>query len=242
MNKLTKLIAKIKALLALATSPNEHEAASAADKAATLLAEHNLSIDEIDKPAEPVIDFDPELLMVPEVWRRLIGKSLGQLYFSHYLYSPITRDNVVWDAHGFVGAEHNVKVAKLMFVYVVKAIVMRAQKAQLKRPKGEAVDYYDSFTMAAAMRVNARIQKRLAAATRYLSPNAGTTLPALVSLYERTARELALFVEQELGAGTEQQPVETNDLLGTLHGKRAGNEIGLETQIDIKTPVNQLTG
>jgi hypothetical protein len=239
MNKLSKLIAKIKALLALATSPNEHEAASAAEKAATLLAEHNLELADLKQASQPVVDFDPELIMIPEVWRRLIGKALGQLYFSHYILSEVRG----WDAHGFVGAEHNVKVAKLMFVYVVKAIVMRAQEASLKRPEKGRKEYYDSFATAAAMRINARIQKRIAAAAAgYLSPNAGTTLPALVSLYERTARELTLFVEQELGASAEQQPVETLDPLGALHGTIAGNEIGLDTQIKNETPVAKLIG
>lgn len=237
-NKLAKMVDKIKRLLALAKSPNEHEAASAAEKAATLLAEHNLSLSDLERKAEPVIDFDPELLMVPEVWRRLVGKSLGKLYFTHYLYSSVTPPHaasgikITWDAHGFVGQYHNVKVAKLMFVYVVKAIVMRAQEAAAKRPAKGRQDYYDSFAMAAAMRVNARIEKRLAAAAQgYISPNAGTTLPALISLYERTSRELALYIEQELGGAGEQQEVTTSDPLGVLHGTIAGNEIGLETQI-----------
>jgi hypothetical protein len=229
MNKLQKMIAKIKSLLALATSPNEHEAASAAEKAASLLAEHNLSMTDIEKPAEPIIDFDPELLMVPEVWRRLLGKSLGQLYFSHYAYAPT---NGQWDAHGFVGQAHNVTVAKLMFVYVVKAVVMRAQEAASKRPEKGRKEYYSSFAMAAAMRINARIQKRLGEATRgTMTPGDPTTLPALVSLYERTSRDLALFVEQQLGAGAEKQQVEITDSKGAHDGTIAGNQIGLDTQI-----------
>ena len=41
------LLEKISKLLALASSPNEHEAALAAEKAAELLAKHNLSVADL---------------------------------------------------------------------------------------------------------------------------------------------------------------------------------------------------
>ena len=41
------LLEKISKLLALTSSPNEHEAALAAEKAAELLAKHNLSVADL---------------------------------------------------------------------------------------------------------------------------------------------------------------------------------------------------
>ena len=53
-----KLIERIRKLLALAESPNEHEAALASERAQALLAEHKLSLAQVTAthatPADPI--------------------------------------------------------------------------------------------------------------------------------------------------------------------------------------------
>jgi hypothetical protein len=117
-----KIIIKIQKLLALAGSPNEHEAALALSKAQALMEEHNISMEDISAKTETselveefLTEFDlagnlPEAMPVTFVIQKLypvrcVIESVSGL--------PVVR-------HRIFGEPSNVAVAKHTFVYLCR--------------------------------------------------------------------------------------------------------------------------
>ena len=182
-----KIIDRIRKLLALATSPNEHEAASAAEKAQAMLAEYNLSMAEVEAvntngSDEIVRDDSPK---PGKIWRRPLYGAVGRLYFCQYFYAhrgPL-------DTHTFIGARHNIEVAKLMANYLEEAIIRLGNEGARSVMPHERTRYKTSFMLSCAIRLCVRLRERLAETLRNsgtIKTEAGTTLPALASLYDQT--------------------------------------------------------
>src|SRR5262245_21357752 len=95
-----KLLDRVRKLLALSTSPNENEAALAAEKAQALLAEHKLSMDEVlETDSKPVEFFHDQTERTDSrPWRRGLGMWCAKMYFAKYYFSfkkelSLTRGN-----------------------------------------------------------------------------------------------------------------------------------------------------
>jgi hypothetical protein len=241
-DKKARLLDKIRKLLALATSPNENEAMAAASKVASLLAEHNLSMDEVTAKESngPLLGVDGvKTSSVP--WRRGIAVNVAALYFSKYVFQfwkePTTTrpcGYVRYDLHHFFGEKHNVDIAILMFKYLMKTTERLAKEGSMKVAAKGRTSYMTSFKHACSIRLSQRLADRLAAARAgaVKSENTGTTLPALADLYDRTDKALSVFVKQSMGNTSIKKVKPTfNDMLGMADGRAAGDKIGLDGQI-----------
>lgn len=242
-----KVIDKIRKLLALSQSPNENEAASAAAKAQAMLAEHCLHMAEVESQGGAKVDanftMDNALQTESVKWRRWIANAVAQMYFcSHFFshkYQPRT-SGVGYkrtDTHTFVGAAENIEVCKMMFTYLC-ATVVRLSLEGAKQQARDKSSYITSFRQACAARLHSRIKERIAAAKRgEVKTEAGTNLPALMNLYTDTHNKLQAYIAEKVG-GTRhvKQRGSSNNVAGYMDGTKAGNSIGLDTQIGGRKP------
>jgi hypothetical protein len=122
----TKLLEKIQKLLSLATSPNEHEAKLAAEKANELLIRHNLSLSDLTVGESLSERYDNKPVYEGKVMS-FETKWVMQLMNSHFFVQPIYRSarkvphnpKLNRPAHiWFVGTKTNVEVASYVFQFL----------------------------------------------------------------------------------------------------------------------------
>lgn len=231
MTEQERVIDKIRKLLALAGSPNENEAAVASEKAQALLAEHNLSMTDIKSGTEKGSDFiiDGETITNARPWRRSLGSAIAKLYFCTYFFTTIGGE----DRHSFVGAKHNIEVARLMFDYLTKTVDRLARAGSRNMPKREQSGYKTSFRWACSQRLCSRIAQRIHDTKTHETKTAtGTTLPALASLYDRVGKELQTFMDAKYPRmRTSKVKAKFHNARGTEEGRAAGDKIGLDVQV-----------
>jgi hypothetical protein len=230
-----KLVDKARKLVALSKSPNEHEAASAAEKMQALVAEYNLSMLEVmqepDHVGNRIVIIDREIITASNPWRRRLANALAALYFCKYFYTPFGKSK---NQHCFVGLEANVAVTKVMFTYLLGAVNALATKGAKGLPKREQSPYRVTFREACTSRLCARIHERIEQAKEggKVKTETGTTLPALLSLYEQSKQENEDFVEQVIGElKSRKTKVSILHTQGFRDGDEAGQRIGLDTQV-----------
>lgn len=245
-----KLIEKIRKVMALSSSPNEAEAAAAAEKAQAMLAEYNLSMADIStEEAEEDFIEDREEVTESVPWRRQIANNVAELYFCSYFFThrkdpTSTRacGYIRRDIHSFIGAQHNVAVAKMMFKYLCDAVDRMSIEGSMRVTIGERSAYRTSFKWACSLRLSSRIRDRIAAAKRgEIKAESGANLPALLDLYTKTQQQLQVHIEKKVGKlrHTKTRPTQTH-LGGALDGQRAGDKIGLDPQVSGKAGAHLL--
>lgn len=245
-----KLIDKIKKLMALSASPNEHEALAAAQKAQELLAQHNIDMAEIEKTGQLSAE-DMEVVQDASIinptngytWRRSVHVASAHVSFCGYLYTQFYQYGVKggWgpdrqlhtDRHIYIGRQANVAAAQVMADYLIQTCERLCEESvHLVAPK-ERATYRNAFLVAAGRRVNIR----LTVMRREMSQGAtvtatGTNLPALLSLYEQHDKEnsekLKSLYGKKLHKGRGSQ---TSHDRGYADGDAAGKTINLNKQI-----------
>lgn len=234
-NERAKLLDRIRKLLALATSSNENEAAAAAEKAQAMLAEHNLSMLDVktsdgDDMMKDVI-IDNTIVTSSHPWRRPLGVVVAQLYFCSYFYTVLRGKST--NVHSFVGADHNVMVAVVMFKYLLETIDRLAREGAKKVPKSEQSPYRVAFRSACCVRLCHRIQDRIAAAKRGEIKGEGGKALVLASLYDQAQHMLDKYLEQKIpGLRVKKNNLKTMiHAQGGIEGYAAGNTIGLDDQV-----------
>lgn len=238
----TKIIDRIRKLLAMATSANEQEAAAFAGKAQALLAEHNLTPDDIKGEEDDELGMDVSTLTDSYPWRRPLADAVARMYFCSYAYGDVVRGKTKYDVHGFIGRKHNVEVAKLMFDYLWRAVDRMARDAAKAIPKKQQSPFRVSFRWGASRRLVDRIEERIGAAkSGLLITDKGNKLPALIDKYDAADAENAEALAEM--AETKAVPAAKPNILdpiGGILGLKAGDDIGLETQIGGAGPQKKL--
>jgi len=238
-----KMIDKVRKLMALSTSPNENEAAQAAEKAQTILAEYNLSMSEVETDGKVEDKFiTSSRVRTPSVpWVRYVAGAVGRMYFCKYYYTheyvtDLSRQcgYVRKDMHSFVGASHNIEIAEMMFQYLIEAINRLSKEAIRNVHRVHRSGYDSSFKKACALRLASRIKDRIEAAKAgtVKSETTGTNLPALRSLYESNEKALTTYMEDQgtkLGKGRKSGSL--SNAQGAADGRAAGDKIGLDPQV-----------
>ena len=230
-----KLLDRIRKILALSQNNNsEKEAESAWKRVQSMLAEHNMVMEDLeetpdDMSCEMAIELDSH------DWIRGLAYQVSALYFCVQFYAE-PHDRPGKDRHFIAGEKHNVAVARLMFDYIRKTIERLADEAEKKAPLKGRDKYRESFIYACTMRITARIAERIAEARKGNAKNwHGENLPVLASEYDRKLLEAKSFLDQQFGFSDK---VETRDLQGVIRdqrgmqdGRKAGDNVGLETQV-----------
>lgn len=232
-----KILARLKKVLALAQSPNENEAARAMEKVQEILAEHNLSIADLED--KPVVEINAGTRLEEAYpYRRVLASSVAQLYFCTYYYEvhrKVTASGGYnMDKHMFVGAPHNTGVARSMFDYLFKTVDRLSKEAADENANGGSKwSYMTSFRVACSQRLCARIAKRIAEAKAGTAKaSGGGTLPALASLYNQAQVVNSDFMNQAIPEMKQTKTRTTvSDIFGAMAGIAAAEGISLDAQV-----------
>jgi len=114
----TDIIEKIKKLLALANSSNEHEAALAAGHAQRLLAEHNLAMADIEASHKPdkADRVETTVAKVLPKWLRLLSAGVSTAFDCQAIHHPATGRMT------FIGVGADVQIAAYTFTYLERTV------------------------------------------------------------------------------------------------------------------------
>lgn len=239
-----KIIDRIRKLIALSGSSNEHEAALAAEKAQVLLAEHNLATADIKADDNEDEEFEIEEVAETDSypWRRQLGAMVSQLYFCKYFFTTTGQTEKRRDIHTFVGATHNIAVAKIMFTYLFSTVDRLAREGAKSYPVKEQSPYRTSFRHACSLRLCHRIAQRIQQGkSGQLKTEAGTNLPALLSLYEQAEAKAGATIAAKVGKMiVKKARITLNHSGGIRDGNEAGHKIGLDNQIGKQNAGNLL--
>ena len=109
------------------------------------------------------------------MWARQIANAVGKLFFCHYHYSKVPR-NQHKARHTFIGKHSNVVTAQYMAKYLIQSVHNEAQRYA----KGHGGDYavYRSFATAAMMRIHQRCEA-LRADTAKMKAEVPSTAPGM---------------------------------------------------------------
>jgi hypothetical protein len=230
-NERRSIIAKIKKILARTKSPNEHEAATATAMAQAELAKHNIDISEVeslDANERKVGEDRFESINRPR--HRTIRRACAQMYFCQY-YHMRHGTKVI---NVYIGEPHNIEIAKLMSDYLITTVWRLTQEAYKAAHQPRSSPYTNSFANACAGRVAERIYERIEQTKRGTTVMEGNrNLPVLAPLYDQAKRANAEFLRSQgvrLYASRSRQRFNSAD--GVAHGRRAGDTIGLDAQIN----------
>lgn len=235
------VLSKIIKLLALAEGgESEQESLRAMEQVHRMLAEHNLSLDEI-KAREQIApalgrkvdetQFDASV----DRWTVAVWHASADLFFCSYFYREEgDRSQGQWRCsrlrHCVVGSEANKVTTKVMADHFCR-VIRRLARQHAHRYGGGLVTRR-SFAQGCADRLVERMRAQKIATSR--APTAGTTLPALLGLYdsERMANEAALAAQGiTLRFGRGRTPKKAGDVLAEHYGRAAAENISLALQI-----------
>lgn len=230
-----KILDKIRKVMALSNSPNEHEAALAASMAQELLARYNIDISQVNDDNErnkkPDITRDSSHKSSSKPQWRYLRDICAQMYFCKYYFIK-TIGNQEYSC--YVGEPHNIEVAKLMSEYLIEAIKRLAKEGRKNYPMKERANYWHSFTTAASHRLYWRIKERIEQTRKQATvASDGRNLPALNNLYEEAQRRNQDFMDQigiRLRTGSKGQTGGSH-VGGLIEGRAAGDKISIDPQI-----------
>jgi len=228
-----KVLDRIRKLIALAGSSNEHEAALAMSHAQALLAEHNLTLADITAKADDGFIIDKDIVTSSYPWRRQLANAVATLYFCRYFYQPVKVKKTMYDVHCFTGEKHNIAVAKMMFDYLHHTVDRLAKEGARKVPPKQRSPYRVSFRSACTTRLIMRIAERIEEAKAgKIKTESGTTLPALASMYDQVGKKLEKFLDEKMGKMTQSKSkLALLHTEGLIDGDEAGANIGLDAQV-----------
>ena len=241
-----KVIEKVRKLLALAESSNEHEAALAASRAQEILARHNLTMAQVDSaPGEtdPIIKDDSDITIAMQTaWTRMVRGGAATLYFCKYYYQPHHRSAPhrkcgyqIFDHHTYIGTRPNVEVAKLMSNYLISTVDRLAKEGSKNFPQRERSRYINSFRNSCSNKlrylIDERIKESMAEETVSQTNGSSRNLPALAPLYNQEKNRVAKYMEDagiSLGKGRQRT---SSHGQGMLDGRASASGISLNTQV-----------
>ena len=246
------VLSRIIKLLALAEGRgSEEESMRAMEQVHRMLAHHNLSLENVRGHARSSlfrsrgID-ETQFDALSDRWTIAVWHASADLFFCSYFY----REEGAHDRRGhwrcsrfrhcLIASEANKITTKVMADHFCRVIRKLAQHHA--RQSGGGLATRRSFELGCADRLVERIRLQKAATAQ--APSSGTTLPALLGLYdrERAANEAALSaLGIKLQAGRTPVPKKSADVLAEHYGRIAAENISLALQIGAESGSNNST-
>jgi hypothetical protein len=219
----SKIVEKIKKLLSLSKSDNEHEAANAAATAAALMAEHQISIAALDDTLEESfgvfpIDCDPAKKKVS--WKGRIAFGVAASFGCKWY----------WDGSvpTMVGRESDVAAVRYTCTYLVREINRLAEQSWKDYPMNEwesARAYKTSFRTGASQRVRLRLQQaRKENLAKEKSGADERRMNAIVKV-EQNDEAIKKYYD-DLAKAMNFKSFRTTNKVGSAIGLQAGREAG----------------
>jgi len=233
--KQDKLIKKLKNLLARAEDNcNENEALIAARQLHVLLAKHNLSMTDLTGEEDPV--GEDQFVSDCRPWKRLVCGAVARLYFCKYYYMRWgNKANMV-----FVGSESNRTFAMFIAKMIVTTIEKESRRESRKIYGKENCGFVSSFWAGAQRRICQRCEELIERAKEgTLEDEEGTTLPAMLSLYEQEELRLDDFMSS-LNITTKSARTKIHNPEGFNKGKAAGDRVQLSRALQGKAAPKQI--
>jgi hypothetical protein len=240
-----QVLRSVRRLMADASSSDVDEvaAAHAAALAHALCAKYHIEQDELLGEQPPHMVKETMLENYDEHWRRILGEAVSELFFCRYLWRSTerigSRSGKPQKAleHQFYGRAHNVVVAKEMTRYLIDRVNYIGRQASRGQAENK-VRYMLSFFAGCAQRICERLRERRSQTARGETPALAdgregiTNLPALLPAYEREERLNDEFIAS-LGIKPRLVRIKLNrrSADGFQAGRRAGNDVGLDTQL-----------
>jgi len=159
--RLAVISAKIEKLMRLSTSPNEHEAALAAEKVQELLSTYNLDMLQVEKHTQndPATRKDERLKGGLYKWQRSLWKQVAEnnwcMYWSHRGLAKGSSYE-----HQVLGSKINVLAARLMAEYLEQAVERITRDAYNNVPQSYYSKAAIAFREGMADRICSRLRTR----------------------------------------------------------------------------------
>lgn len=230
------LLEKINKLLALANSPNENEAALAAEKATELLTKYNLTLadlglgEEEDVTAETV-----ETTSRYVTWKMLILAGIATANGCRAMRSKSNGNMTL------IGMQTNITVSQRLYEYLTKAVERLA-----KRHKGKGRAFLHAFRVGCATRLRHRLEQlRRDMEEEGIAGNSESiATPAIVvrSMFEKNDLAIEEYLNNEGFKVKTQRAEKISSEQGYFSGYQAGDRINIHQQKDTRKTVKHLRG
>lgn len=153
-------IEKIKKLLALSKSPNEHEAALALATAMRMASEEGVDLSDLDLDDNEIIDqaysIEPQS-KTPKPWQSYLWIRVARLFGCHiYLNTYINKDYNQRHRIKIVGTKSDIEIADYVGCYLqreIQSLCRREIKSVRKGRRISSTKIRDDFLFGAAVRV-----------------------------------------------------------------------------------------
>ncbi|NEP44274.1 MAG: DUF2786 domain-containing protein [Okeania sp. SIO2H7] len=228
------LLEKINKLLALANSPNENEAALAAEKATELLTKYNLSIADLGPDEEETIRTEAvETTSRYVTWKMLLLAGIATANGCRALRSKNDGNMTL------IGTQTNIAVAQSLYKYLTKAVERLA-----KRHKGKGRAFLNAFRVGCSTRIRHRLeQRRKEMEEEGIAGNSeNNATPAIVvrSMFEKNDWAIQEYLNNEGFKVKTQRAEQISSELGYYYGYQAGDRVNLNQQQDSGSSIKKL--
>lgn len=153
------ILSKIQKLLSLATSPNEHEAKLAAEKANEMLIRHNIKMQDIQQYESKYIRHDLAIQAKSETENKWVLSILKKHFFVEPVYSRDrrTKQTTIY----LLGEETNIQVASYVYEYLMRQFydLWREYKFQHDAPTNQKQSYYMGLYTGLNEQLSSRLEK-----------------------------------------------------------------------------------
>jgi hypothetical protein len=246
--QLEKLIDKIKKLLALAGSPNEFEASSAATRAAELMQEHQiveaqLRIDDDETVAEPIIEGAEaeEATNRLDAWRFRLAAACANSVGAHAWTRSAWVDGKRGRGIKLFGRESAVQTATYQYQFLSREIERLANEGYYASSKRENVrSWKTSFCHGAVDRINQRLRAACRAFEQQAKAASTGTALAVIETDQKAVETAWSKYTAHFGRSAYAGPTST---AGYEAGQAKGNSVSLgESGKGIGAPSKQIGG
>lgn len=218
----TTILARVKKLLALATSSNPHEAATAAAQAQRLMDEHNLTVAHLDASDDPIgkEPLDGNVRGRLSSWRC----SLAQRLADHNGAMALVSGGEI----RLAGRASDVAMVRSLYEYLVREIDRLVKRDAHGRGRG----YANAFRHGAVYTIGRKLDEERHAHAR------GSESSALVLVRGADVRR---WVEDQHGTLRNRKIGSTTDARGFDTGMRAAEQIELRRSLPTTPDTHRLT-
>lgn len=218
-----RIIDKVKKLLALSRSSNEHEAGLALENANKLLMKHNLEMADIDEVSLNDIIEENDLISGKRImsWKINLLDAVMRLNGCQILMHNVRNGNKRISA---IGKKHNIEVSVSMYEYLIKTMDRNLKEKQ----KDDIIDpfsYRMGFCSAISRKVNDIIRER-----EQNKNDFNNACTALIVLDKALVNQF--MNEKYKNIKESKSKTSYKDRMSFMQGHIAGENTGLNTQVN----------
>jgi len=217
-----EILAKVKKLMALGESPSEAEAASALEKARSLLARYGLSIEDVDASETSVIE---DIILEKKrlrVWEAHLIYVITTATFTQALHVERSGIGQVL----LIGREVNTRSAANLFVY------LHLVALKLGREHSGKVAHLDSFRLGVVQRIGERLTAMNSGDSDREEGTSPSDRQLTVRMDRTAAKENSAYIANKYGKTKTKRTGRRVDADSFSKGRAAGERVSLSRQIN----------